>query len=76
MPNRTPTIYLHLISGRSKGVPKKDLPDDEEDAKEEETNEKEYEKAVDAILNANIEDGTKHGYRLNLVRLVKFLYSK
>ncbi len=33
-------------------------------------------KAVEAIMNANIEDGTKHGYRLNLVQLVKFLYSK
>jgi hypothetical protein len=75
--------------GRSKGLPKEDLSDDEEDAKEEEANEEEYQKAkeeeaneeeyvkaVEAIMNANIEDGTKHGYRLNLVRLVKFLYSK
>jgi hypothetical protein len=79
--------------GRSKEVPKEDLSDDEEDAKEEEANEEEYKKAeedtkeeeaneeeyknaIEAIMNANIEDGTKHGYRLYLVRLVKFLYSR
>ena len=62
--------------GRSKGLPEEDLSDDEEDTKEEEANEEEYAKAVEAIINANIEEDTKHGYRLNLVRLVKFLYSK
>jgi hypothetical protein len=64
--------------GRSKGVPKEDLSDDEEEeeTEEEEANEEHDEKAVEAIMNTNIEDGTKHGYRLNLVRLVKFLYSK
>ncbi len=40
MPSRTPTIHLHVIGGSSKGVRKEDLPDDEEDAKEEEANEK------------------------------------
>jgi hypothetical protein len=44
--------------GRSKGVPKEDLSDDEEDTKEEEGNEEEYERAVEAIMNANIEDGS------------------
>jgi hypothetical protein len=65
-----------FISTWWRRVPKEGLSDDEDDAKEEEANEEEYEKAVDAIMNANIEDGTKHGYRLNLVRLVKFLYSQ
>jgi hypothetical protein len=62
--------------GGRKKIPKEDLSDDEEDTEEEDAIEEEYEKAVDAIMNANIEDSTKHGYRLNLVRLVKFLYSK
>ena len=36
-----------------------DLSDDEVDSEEEEANEEEYVKAVEAIMNANIEDGTK-----------------
>ena len=58
------------------GRSKEEMSDDEEDTREEDANEEEYMKAVEAIINANIEDVTKHAYRLNLVRLVKFLYSK
>jgi hypothetical protein len=39
----------------------------EVDTKEEEANEEEYKNAIEAIMDANIEDGTKHGYRLYLV---------
>jgi hypothetical protein len=73
--------------GRSKGLPKEDLSDDEEDAKEEEVNEEEYQKAkeeeaneeeyvkaVEAIMNANIEDGTKHE-RAGSSRPLAFLFS-
>ena len=50
--------------GRSK---KEDLPDEEEDTKEIAANKQEYAKAIEAVMNANIEDGTKHTYQLNLV---------
>jgi hypothetical protein len=35
MPNRTPTIHLNLIGGRSKGAPKEDLWNNNENGKEE-----------------------------------------
>jgi len=64
------------MSGSKKRVPKEDLSDDEmADGKEDEDDEAEA-RAVEAIMKANIDDGTKHGYRLHLVRLVRFLYSQ
>ena len=61
---------------RKKDAPPADLSEDELEDDSDDYEEKEFDKAFEDIMAANIDKKTKHSYKLNLVRFVKYLYSK